>query len=102
MFRNDKKEKDMMIKTGFLFSKILDKLYFFLRLACSHISPPVRIITVVTIFILFAILNLYVTFRGIYSIFDEASKENFLEIKHIEHLEFLRNDSIVNQLRIEN
>ena len=55
-----------------------------------------------TLFILFGVLNMYITSQGIYSIFKEDSKEDFLEIKHIEHLEFLRNDSIVNQLRIEN
>ena len=64
--------------------------------------PQARIIIVVTLFILFGVLNMYITSQGIYSIFKEDSKEDFLEIKHIEQLEFLRNDSIVNQLRIEN
>jgi len=42
---------------------------------------------------------MYITIRGIYSIFEGDSKNSFLRINHIESLEFPKNDSINNQIK---
>jgi hypothetical protein len=82
-----------------LFGKITEKLSYYMRGLCYGMSPSARIITVLTLFTSFVIINMYITYRGISSIFEGNSKENLMEIKHIESLEIPHNDTINNQLK---
>jgi len=93
----------MKLNISYILVNITLKLRYYIRFACRLLPPQARIITVLTLFILFAIFNLYITGQGIYSIFYKESKENIMNIKHIEPLELSRNDSIniLNQKKYE-
>jgi hypothetical protein len=84
----------MKTKVFNLFGKIRGKLSYYMRCLCYGISPAARIITVLTLFASLVIINMYITYRGISSIFAGDSKENLMEINHIESLEIPHNDSI--------
>ena len=88
----------MKKKVCYFFNKVTEKISFYFRVLCYSMSPRIRIITVSTLFFLFAGLNMFITCRGIYSIFEGDSKGSFIKVNHIEPLELPKNDSINNQL----
>lgn len=53
---------------GKLSEKASDWLNDFMRRMCGRINPDRRVVVIAVLFVLFAAVNLWVTFRGIYSI----------------------------------
>lgn len=51
-----------------------------LRGMCGRINPDRRVIVIVVLFVLFALINLYVTFRGIYSIGRDHTPDVTIEL----------------------
>ena len=89
----------MKNKIFYLMGEMTEKMCFSLKAICNRMPVRVRINTVLTLIILFAILNIFITYKGVSSIFENDDKERTWEIKHIENSELLRKDSINNQFK---
>jgi hypothetical protein len=61
-------------------NRIKDWLEDKLRGICSPMSPGRRVITIVTLIVVFAAVNFYVTFRAIYNIGREDARREVIEI----------------------
>lgn len=54
-----------------------------LRNICGRLTPDKRVITIVVLMVVFAVVNFYVTFRAIYNIGREDSRNEQLKITPI-------------------
>lgn len=63
-----------------LLGKIKDSTEDGLRGLCGRINPDRRVVVIVVVFVLFAALNLWVTFRAIYSIGRDDIRRPAIEI----------------------
>lgn len=63
-----------------LLGKIKDSTEDGLRGLCGRINPDRRVVVIVVVFVLFAALNLWVTFRAIYSIGRDDTRRPAIEI----------------------
>jgi hypothetical protein len=90
------------VKIMNLLHNLWERVDYGIRWACYGISPAGRLIIILTFFLLYGILAIYVTVSSIYLIGKQDAKREFLELQHIESLK-LQNDSIniLNQKQYE-
>jgi hypothetical protein len=85
-----------------LLHNLWERIDYGIRWACYGIFPAGRLIIILTFFLLYGILAIYVTVSSIYLIGKQDAEREFLELQHIESLK-LQNDSIniLNQKQYE-
>jgi hypothetical protein len=73
-----------------------------IRWICYGISPVGRLVTVLTFFLLYGILAIYVTVTSIYSIGKRDAEKEFLRLQHIERLELQSKQTNKDSINILN
>lgn len=66
-----------------LIQKLRDGLEDWLRKLCGKITPDKRVIAIAVLMVLFAALNIWITFRAIYNIGREDARMDVIEITPI-------------------
>ena len=77
---------------GNLIIRIQDWADVKLRRLCGRITPDMRVVVILTMFVLFGGLSIYLTVSAIYHI---GRQDKALEIEHMKRLQ-LKNDTIIN------
>lgn len=77
-----------------LIIKIGDCVTDTLRSLCGRISPDHRIVVIVSMCLLFAALNIFITVKSIYNIGREDARRERIDINAIELPEVIKRDTI--------
>lgn len=80
-----------------IIEKIRDYIDGGLREMCGRMSPDKRFITIIALGGLFAIVNIYVTFRAIYNIGREDARREQIEITPLSTPDFPLRDSVQHE-----
>jgi hypothetical protein len=88
-----------------LLQGLWDRVDYGIRWACYGISPAGRLIIILTFFLLYGILAVYVTVSSIYNMGKRDAEKEFIELQHIETLKLQQSKkdsiNILNQKEYE-
>lgn len=71
-----------------LLGKLRDSLEDWLRKICGRLTPDKRVITIAVLMVLFAAVNIWITFRAVYNIGHEDARMNQMEVTPLELPDF--------------
>lgn len=85
---------NMKIRIKKHFSDIRNDIDNRLRHVCFRLSPMKRFAIVISLCVIFGVINIYMLVSSIHQIEKQDTQKDFLEMEHIKQLELEPNDSI--------
>lgn len=75
-------------------NRIRDFISDSLRSVCGRISPDKRVAVIAVMFVVFAVVNIYLTFKAIYNIGREDARQEVIDIQSIRIPELIQQDTL--------